>query len=192
MRCASAVRSRMPRERWASRANCVRWSVMARIAAISGNSSTSTRGAREGTTCGAHRRPGRGFTTVGEPAKQLPSSRVVRVGDQLGFQPIAINPMTSDVSQHPRAQCTVGPPLASHIPVILDREGEPRATLLGHLARANPHWRLPEPERPIFETEARDYWARIGRGAGVINFDFTRFAAHEIPPDKARREVARR
>jgi hypothetical protein len=48
------------------------------------------------------------------------------------------------------------------------------------------------PERPIFETEARDYWARIGHGAGVINFDSTRFAGHEIPPDKARREVARR
>jgi hypothetical protein len=121
---------------------CVHWSVMARIAAISGSSSTSTHGACEGTTCGAHRRPGLGFTTVGEPAKQLPTSRVVRVGDQLGFQPGAINPMTSDVSQHPRAQCTVGPPLASHIPVILDREGEPGATLLGHLARANPHWRL--------------------------------------------------
>ena len=34
------------------------------------------------------------------------------------------------------------PPLALHIPVILDREGEPGATLLGHLARANPHSRL--------------------------------------------------
>jgi hypothetical protein len=33
-------------------------------------------------------------------------------------------------------------PLAPHIPVILDREGEPAATLLGHLARANPHSRL--------------------------------------------------
>ena len=32
MRCPSAVRSRMPRERWASRASWVRWSVMARIA----------------------------------------------------------------------------------------------------------------------------------------------------------------
>jgi hypothetical protein len=49
-----------------------------------------------------------------------------------------------------------------------------------------------EPERAIFETEARDYWARIGPGAGVINFDSIRFAAHEIPPDKARREVAGR
>ena len=41
-----------------------------------------------------------------------------------------------------------------------------------------------EPERPIFETEARDDWARIGHGAGVINFDCTRFAGHEIRPDK--------
>jgi hypothetical protein len=44
-----------------------------------------------------------------------------------------------------------------------------------------------EPERPDFETEVRDYWARIGHGAGVINFDSTRFAAHEIQPDKVRR-----
>ena len=35
--------------------------------------------------------------------------------------------------------CTDEAPLASHIPVILDCEG---ATLLGHLARANPHSRL--------------------------------------------------
>jgi hypothetical protein len=40
--------------------------------------------------------------------------------------------------------------------------------------------------------KARDYWARIGHGAGVINFDDTRFAAHKIPSDKAYREVARR
>ena len=43
-----------------------------------------------------------------------------------------------------------------------------------------------EPERPDFETEVRDYWARIGHGADVINFDSTRFAA-EIQPDKVRR-----
>ena len=82
---------------------------------------------------------------------------------------IAANPWAVLVS------CTDEAPLASHIPVILDRGGEPGATLLGRFARAN------------FETEARDYWARIGHGAGVINFDSTRFAAHEIPPDKARR-----
>jgi transcriptional regulator len=38
--------------------------------------------------------------------------------------------------------CTDEAPLASHIPVILDRECEPYATLPGHLARANPHSRL--------------------------------------------------
>jgi transcriptional regulator len=35
--------------------------------------------------------------------------------------------------------CTDEAPLASHIPVILDCEGEPGATLLGHLARADSH-----------------------------------------------------
>jgi transcriptional regulator len=49
---------------------------------------------------------------------------------------IAANPCAVLVS------CTDEAPLASHIPVILDREGEPGATLLGHLARANPHSRL--------------------------------------------------
>ena len=56
-------------------------------------------GAREGTTGGADRRAGLGFTTVGEPAQQLPGSRVVRVGDQLGFEPGAVDPMTGHVSQ---------------------------------------------------------------------------------------------
>jgi predicted FMN-binding regulatory protein PaiB len=46
---------------------------------------------------------------------------------------IAANPWAVLVS------CTDEAPLASHIPVILDCEG---ATLLGHLARANPHSRL--------------------------------------------------
>jgi transcriptional regulator len=49
---------------------------------------------------------------------------------------IAANPWAVLVSSTDEA------PLASHIPVILDRGGEPRATLLGHLARANPHSRL--------------------------------------------------
>ena len=40
-------------------------------------------GVLEGTPGRVDRRPGLGFTTVSEPAKQL-GSRVVRVGDQLG------------------------------------------------------------------------------------------------------------
>jgi transcriptional regulator len=30
---------------------------------------------------------------------------------------------------------------ASHLPVLLDAGEGPRGTILGHLARANPHWR---------------------------------------------------
>ena len=55
-------------------------------------------GVREGTTGGADRRAGLGFTTVGEPANHLPGRRVVGVGNPLGFQPGAVDPMTSDVS----------------------------------------------------------------------------------------------
>jgi Putative FMN-binding domain len=110
------------------------------------------------------------------PARYVPDS--YRAPPEAALEIIAANPWAVLVSWDRRA------PLASHIPVILDRESEPGVTLLGHL-RA-------ERERPIFESEARAYWARIGHGAGLINFDSTRFAAHEILPDKARREVARR
>jgi hypothetical protein len=40
---------------------------------------------------------------------------------------------------------------------------------------------------PIFEIKAGDYWARIGHGAGMINFDRSLFAGGEVPPDKALR-----
>jgi transcriptional regulator len=34
-----------------------------------------------------------------------------------------------------------GVPFASHLPFLLDRAAGPHGTLLGHVARANPHWR---------------------------------------------------
>lgn len=34
-----------------------------------------------------------------------------------------------------------GVPFASHLPFLLDRTAGPNGTLLGHVARANPHWR---------------------------------------------------
>jgi transcriptional regulator len=33
-----------------------------------------------------------------------------------------------------------GEPFATHLPLLLDRGGGPRGTLLGHMARANPQW----------------------------------------------------
>ncbi|MGQ0665377.1 MAG: FMN-binding negative transcriptional regulator [Pseudomonadota bacterium] len=38
---------------------------------------------------------------------------------------------------------SVGPggPVASHVPILLEPARGPHGTLLGHLARANPHWR---------------------------------------------------
>jgi transcriptional regulator len=34
-----------------------------------------------------------------------------------------------------------GEPFATHLPLLLDRDGGPHGTLVGHMARANPHWR---------------------------------------------------
>src|SRR5205807_1335826 len=34
-----------------------------------------------------------------------------------------------------------GAPFATHLPFLLDRDGGPHGTLIGHMARANPHWR---------------------------------------------------
>src|SRR4051812_7081427 len=34
-----------------------------------------------------------------------------------------------------------GVPFASHLPFVLDRTAGPHGTLVGHMARANPHWR---------------------------------------------------
>ncbi len=33
-----------------------------------------------------------------------------------------------------------GEPFASHLPFLLDRNSGPQGTLIGHMARANPHW----------------------------------------------------
>jgi transcriptional regulator len=35
-----------------------------------------------------------------------------------------------------------GAPFATHLPFLLDADRGPLGTLLGHVARANPHWRL--------------------------------------------------
>jgi hypothetical protein len=69
------------------------------------------------------------------PAMYVPDSYRAP-NPEAAMEIIAANPCAVLVS------CTDEAPLASHIPVILDREGEPGATLLGHLARANPHSRL--------------------------------------------------
>ena len=34
-----------------------------------------------------------------------------------------------------------GGPFATHLPLLLDRTRGPRGTLIGHVARANPHWK---------------------------------------------------
>lgn len=45
-----------------------------------------------------------------------------------------------------------GPPVGTHAPVLIEREAEGTfvgATLLGHLAKANPHWRTWEPDTEV-------------------------------------------
>ncbi len=37
-------------------------------------------------------------------------------------------------------------PLVSHVPLMLDPDAGPRGSLLGHMARANPHWRVFAPD----------------------------------------------
>lgn len=49
------------------------------------------------------------------------------------------------VDAHPfAALVTVGPdgPFATHVPVLLDRARGPHGTLVAHVARENPHWRM--------------------------------------------------
>ncbi len=45
---------------------------------------------------------------------------------------------------------TLGPDglVASHVPMLLDSEPAPFGTLRGHIARANPQWRAPDPKVP--------------------------------------------
>ena len=59
------------------------------------------------------------------------------------------------------------------------------------LARESTRAGTVQPGRgPIFATEACEYSARIGHGTSVINFGRARFAACEVPPDKALRWIA--
>jgi transcriptional regulator len=39
-----------------------------------------------------------------------------------------------------------GEPFASHLPLLLDRDSGPSGTLVGHMARANPHWQMTDRE----------------------------------------------
>jgi transcriptional regulator len=42
-----------------------------------------------------------------------------------------------------------GAPFATHLPVLLDEAPAPLGTLLGHVARPNPQWRLFASDRPV-------------------------------------------
>lgn len=43
---------------------------------------------------------------------------------------------------------TADGPFASHLPMLFDAEGGGHGRLIGHIARANPHWKLALPDRP--------------------------------------------
>ncbi len=42
-----------------------------------------------------------------------------------------------------------GAPFASHLPLLLDRQGPPLGALVGHVARANPQWRHADGQRVL-------------------------------------------
>lgn len=42
-----------------------------------------------------------------------------------------------------------GVPFATHLPFLLDRKAGPHGTLVGHMARANPHWRELERQKAL-------------------------------------------
>ena len=42
-----------------------------------------------------------------------------------------------------------GLPFATHLPLILDRQGGQHGTILGHMARANPHWQYADGKRVL-------------------------------------------
>jgi transcriptional regulator len=44
---------------------------------------------------------------------------------------------------------TGGEPFASHLPLLLDRTAGPQGTLLGHMARADPHWQHADGRRVL-------------------------------------------
>lgn len=51
------------------------------------------------------------------------------------------------IDEHPFATLVtpvVPEPFVSHLPLLLIRDNEPHGTLIGHFARANPHWRHAE------------------------------------------------
>jgi transcriptional regulator len=48
------------------------------------------------------------------------------------------------IREHPFATLITGTsdePLVSHVPLLFEADGTPQGTLIGHMARANPHWR---------------------------------------------------
>ncbi len=42
-----------------------------------------------------------------------------------------------------------GEPVASHLPLLLDRDAEPHGRLIGHFARANSHWQAASEQRVL-------------------------------------------
>jgi hypothetical protein len=76
--------------------------------------------------------------------------------------------------------------IATHVPVLLDGEAEPGGMLLGHVAKANPHWRDLRPARLQPRIGAGGLPYKHGAGhRGVRAADLTRRGKGEAKPEPA-------
>ena len=78
-----------------------------------------------------------------------------------------------------------GAPFATHLPVLLDEAPAPLGTLLAHVARPNPQWRLFAPDRPVLvvfpgaHTYVSPSW--YGQHPSVPTWNYVAVHAYGVP-----------
>jgi transcriptional regulator len=78
-----------------------------------------------------------------------------------------------------------GAPFATHLPVLLDEAPAPLGTLLAHVARPNPQWRLFGPDRPVLvvfpgaHTYVSPSW--YGQHPSVPTWNYVAVHAYGVP-----------
>jgi transcriptional regulator len=79
-----------------------------------------------------------------------------------------------------------GAPLVNHVPFLLDAEAGEHGTLIGHVARANPVWRIPAASVLVFEdadayVSPSWYPAKQEHGKVVPTWNYAVVHAHGVP-----------
>ncbi|HLE43465.1 MAG TPA: FMN-binding negative transcriptional regulator [Methylomirabilota bacterium] len=93
-----------------------------------------------------------------------------------------------------------GAPFATHLPFLVDESRGPLGTLLGHVARANPHWRYFKPGAPVLAVFAGPHayvspsWYEVH--PAVPTWNYVAVHAYGVPalveePARARALLAR-